>query len=104
MQRGEIWWANLDPPAGKRPVLLLSRNEAYNIRSLVIIAPITTRIRDIPSEVLLTTTDGVPKECVINLDTITTIDKDSLKSRLTIISPEKLKQVDNAIRFSLGLG
>jgi mRNA interferase MazF len=103
MQRGEIWWANLDPPAGKRPVILLSRDEAYSIRSLVIIAPITTRIRNIPSEVMLTTADGLPKDCVINLNTITTIDKDSLQSRLTIISPEKLKKVDNAIRFSLGL-
>jgi mRNA interferase MazF len=103
MQRGEIWWANLDPPAGKHPVLLLSRDEAYSIRSLVIIAPVTTRIRNIPSEVLLTKADGMPKDCVINLDTITTIDKSCLHSRLVILSPDKLKEVEDAIHFSLGL-
>ncbi len=51
MKRGEIWWAELAPPAGRRPVLLLSRNEAYAVRELVMVAPLTTRIRGIPSEV-----------------------------------------------------
>ncbi|MFC1989823.1 type II toxin-antitoxin system PemK/MazF family toxin [Chloroflexota bacterium] len=40
MRRGEIWWAELEPPVGERPVVLLSRNEAYNVRSLVIVAPV----------------------------------------------------------------
>ena len=103
MKRGEIWWAELDPPAGRRPVVLLSRDEAYDVRSLVIIAPVTTRIRNIPAEVPLGTSDGVPQECVINLDTITTVPKDCLRSRLTTLSPKKLKEVEAAIRFALGL-
>lgn len=103
MKRGEIWWAELDPPAGRRPVVLLSRDEAYDVRSLVIIAPVTTRIRNIPAEVPLGTGEGVPQECVINLDTITTIPKDCLRSRLTALSPKKLKEVEVAIRFALGL-
>ena len=53
MRRGEIWWAELTPPAGRRPVLLLSRNEAYAVRELVTVAPVTTRMRHIPSEVPL---------------------------------------------------
>jgi mRNA interferase MazF len=53
MRRGEIWWAELEPPAGRRPVVLLSRDEAYKIRSLIIVAPITARIRRIASEVPL---------------------------------------------------
>jgi mRNA interferase MazF len=103
VKRGEIWWAELDPPAGRRPVVLLSRDEAYDVRSLVIIAPVTTRIRNIPAEVVLGTSDGVPQECVINLDTITTVPKDCLRSRLTNLSPKKLKEVEAAIRFTLGL-
>jgi mRNA interferase MazF len=103
MRRGEIWWAELEPPAGRRPVVLLSRDEAYAVRSLIIVAPITTRIRHIASEVLLGTDDGMTRDCVANLDTITTIPKDCLRDRLTSLSPQKLKEVEAAIHFALGL-
>lgn len=103
MRRGEIWWAELEAPAGKRPVVLLSRDEAYTVRSLVIVAPVTTRIRSIAAEVPLTVEDGMPQECVVNLDVITTIPKDCLRSRLTSLSLKKLKEVEAAIRFALGL-
>ena len=103
MKRGEIWWAELAPPAGRRPVLLLSRNEAYTVRELVMVAPLTTRIRGIPSEVPLGDEDGVPHACVVNLDIITTIAKASLRERLTALSAEKLKAVEEALHFSLGL-
>ena len=103
MKRGEIWWAELAPPAGRRPVLLLSRNEAYAVRGLVMVAPLTTRIRGIPSEVSLRDEDGVPRACVVNLDTITVIAKASLRERLTALSAEKLKAVEEALHFSLGL-
>ena len=103
MRRGEIWWVELEPPAGRRPVLLLSRNEAYSVRSLVVVAPVTTRIRHIASEVSLGTEEGLPHDCVANLDTITTIPKDCLQSRLTILSTKKLKEIESAIRFALGM-
>jgi len=103
VRRGEIWWAELEPPAGRRPVVLLSRDEAYNVRSLVIVAPVTTRIRHIPSEVPLGIDDGMPQDCVANLDTITTIPKDCLQSRLTVLSTKRLKEVGAAIHFALGL-
>ena len=102
MKRGEIWWAELEPPAGRRPVLLLSRDEAYAIRELVIVAPVTTRIRHIPSEVPLGPEDGLPKPCVVNLDTISTIAKATLRDKLTTLSPEKLKAVEIALHFALG--
>ncbi len=103
MKRGEIWWAELGPPAGRRPVLLLSRDEAYSVRELVTVAPVTTRVRHIASEVPLGPDDGLPKDCVVNLDTITTIAKVSLRERLTELNTEKQKAVDDAIRFALGL-
>ncbi len=103
MRRGEIWWAELEPPTGRRPVVLLSRDEAYSVRSLVIVAPVTTRIRNVPSEVPLVADDGVPHDCVANLDTITTIPKECLHSRLTTLSPRKLKEIEAAIHFALGL-
>ena len=103
MKRGEIWWAELEPPAGKRPVVLLSRDEAYAVRSLVIIAPVTTRIRGIAAEVPLTVEDGMPQACVVNLDVITTIPKDCLHSRQAILNRNKLKEIEAAIYFALGL-
>ena len=103
MRRGEIWWAELTPPAGRRPVLLLSRDEAYAVRELVTVAPVTTRMRHILSEVPLGPEDGLPKPCVVNLDTITTIAKRSLQESLTILSPKKLKAVETALHFALGL-
>lgn len=103
MKRGEIWWAELEQPAGRRPVLLLSRDESYSVRELVIIAPVTTRVRHIPSEVPLALEDGVPKPCVVNLDTITTIAKESLRDRLATLNAEKLRAVEIALHFALGL-
>jgi mRNA interferase MazF len=66
VRRGEVWWANLPSPAGRRPVLLLSRNAAYAVRSLVTIAPITRTVRGIPAEVPLRPADGLPQPCVVN--------------------------------------
>jgi mRNA interferase MazF len=103
MRRGEVWWAELPKPAGRRPVVLLSRNEAYGIRALVTVAPLTTRARRIPSEVALDKRDGLPRPCVANLDTITTIPKGALSTRLTALEPAKVAALDRALRFALGL-
>ena len=103
MRRGEVWWAELPEPAGRRPVLLLSRNEAYAVRELVTVAPITSRIRRIPTEVALGRADGLPRRCVVNLDSLTTIPKRILTQRLTALTPEKVGAVDRALRFALGL-
>ncbi|MCX6564029.1 MAG: type II toxin-antitoxin system PemK/MazF family toxin [Candidatus Aminicenantes bacterium] len=103
MRKGEIWWANLPPPVGKRPVVLLSRNEAYAVRNAVTIAEVTSTIRGIPVEVLLGPEDGLPKKCVANLDTLATIRKELLVSRISALKPEKLNLIDEAIRFALDL-
>lgn len=103
MNRGEVWWAELEPPAGRRPVLLLSRDEAYVIRGLITVAPFTTCIRHILSEVLLGPEDGLPRVCAVNLDTINTIAKRRLIERIAILSSEKLNEVDAALHFALGM-
>lgn len=103
MRRGEIWWAELPQPAGKRPVVLLSRDEAYAIRELVTVAPVTTRVRNIPVEVGLGPEDGLPKRCVVNLDSIATIPKGDLRERISQLRPEKRAAIDAAIRFALAL-
>lgn len=103
MKRGEIWWANQPKPIGRRPVVLLSRDEAYEVRNAVTVAQVTTVIRGLPVEVYLDEKDGLPRECVVNLDTITTIRKDILTEKISLLSAEKIRQVNEAIRFALGL-
>ena len=103
MKRGEIWWAELPSPIGKRPVVLLSRDEAYPIRNAVTVAEVTTTIREIPVEVSLGPEDGVPKRCVANLDTIITIRKELLRERVSLLSAEKISQVNQAIKFAFCL-
>ena len=93
MKRGEVWWANLPAPIGKRPVVLLSREEAYSVRSAVTVAEVTTRMRGIPVEVELGPEDGLPKRCVVNLDTIVTIRKEVFTERITLLKKDKIDQI-----------
>jgi mRNA interferase MazF len=103
MRRAEIWWAQLPEPAGRRPVVLLSRDEAYAVRELVTVAPVTTKVRGLPVEVPLGPADGLPKPCAANLDTVTTIAKRSLVERVAALSEEKRQALDEALRFALGV-
>jgi len=103
MQRGEVWWTELPRPIGRRPVVLLSRDEAYAVRNAVTVAEVTTKIRGIPVEVVLGPEDGLTKKCVVNLDTIATIRKDLLIERISLLRSEKLRQIDEAIKFSLSI-
>ncbi len=104
MRRGEIWWAELAPPAGRRPVLLLSRNSVYPVRNAVTVATVTRTVRNIPVEVPLGPEDGMPAKCVVNLDEIVTIRKSRIGERITSLSDEKMTAVSRAIIFALDLG
>jgi mRNA interferase MazF len=103
VRRGEVWWAELPPPMGRRPVLLLSRDSAYAVRTSVTVAVITRSIRHIPSHILLDENDEMPATCAVNLDDINTIRKSSIKERITMLSPEKLSAVRESIVFALDL-
>jgi mRNA interferase MazF len=104
MRRAEVWWSELPPPVGRRPVLLLSRNSAYSVRTSITVAVVTRIIRDIPVEVLLGQEDGMPVKCMVNLDEILTIPKSRLTARITVLSPEKMAAVAKSVIFSLDLG
>ena len=100
LKRGEVWWAKLDK---RRPVVLVSRNEAYDVRSLVIAAPTTTTIRGYAVEVKLGRREGLVRDCVVNCDWLVTIPKEDLLERAGVLSGPKLRQLDDALRFALGL-
>ena len=103
MHRGEVWWANLPPPAGRRPVLLLSRDVAYQVRTSITVGIITRTIRGIPIEVPLDIEDGMPEKCVVNLDDIMTIPKSLLNERITTLHRNKMALVAKAISFALDI-
>ena len=90
-------------PSGERPVLLLSRNAAYRVRTSVTVGIVTRTIRGIPVEVPLGPEDGLPAKCVVNLDDILTIPKGRLVERITSQSAEKMSAVAGAIVFALDL-
>jgi mRNA interferase MazF len=100
VKRGEIWWAGVDKP---RPVCLLSRDEAYSVRALVIVAPLSTTIRSYAVEVKVGSREGLNRPSVINCDWLVTLPLLRLERRLGALSAEKLHQLDDALRFALGL-
>jgi mRNA interferase MazF len=103
MRRGEIRWYKFKAPDKKRPILILTRDSILEYLGEVTVAPITTTIRDIPSEVLLSKDDGMLKDCAINFDHIQTVSKGKIGSLIATLSPEKLEQVRKAILFALNL-
>lgn len=103
MKRGEIRWYRFKAPDKKRPVLILTRDSTLEYLGEVTVAPITSTIRDIPSEVVLMKSDGMPTECAINCDHIQTISQGKIGAVITVLSTEKLQEVRAAILFSLNL-
>ena len=104
MRRGDIRWYKFQTPDKKRPVLILHRDDIIEHLAEVTIAPVTTTIRDIPSEVFLSSVqDGVPRDCAVNLDHIQTVSKSRIGSLITTLSPLRMESVNHALRFALGV-
>lgn len=103
MNRGDIRWYEFQPPDKRRPVLILTRDSAIRVLNSVTVAPITSTIRDIPSEVLLTEADGLPKACAANFDNLQTVSKQKIGERIAVLSDEKMQIAADALRFALGL-
>src|SRR5271165_7355560 len=101
MKQYEIWWADLPKPAGRRPVLLLSRDTAYPVLSKFIAAEITATIRHIPIEVPLGPAERMPKPCVVNCDNMRTISKVHLVRKISQISQRRVREVKRAIGYAL---
>ena len=102
MKRGEVRWYVFSRPDKKRPVLILTRDSALEFLGEVTVAPITSTIRDIPSEVLLSEADGMPRDCAVNLDHLQTVSKSKLGSLIATLSADKMQQVRSSLVFALG--
>ncbi|OQY37630.1 MAG: PemK family transcriptional regulator [Anaerolineaceae bacterium 4572_5.2] len=102
MRRGELRWYTFNEPDKRRPVLILARNSAIGFLNAVTVAPITTTVRDIPSEVFLSREDGMFSECAVNLDNIQTVSKSKLGKLIAHLSPDRMEEVKQALSFALG--
>jgi mRNA interferase MazF len=102
VRRGEIRWYRFSRPDKMRPVLLLTRDSVIEYLGEVTIAPITSTVRGIPSEVPLGPADGVPRDCAVNLDHVQTIAKSRLGALLATLPEARMTEVRSALLFALG--
>ena len=103
MKHGEIGWYKFAPPDKKRPILILTRDSVLQYLGEVTVAPITTTVRNIPSEVLLSKADDLPQDCAVNCDHLQTVSKAKIGPLITALSPSKMITVGRAIRFDLDI-
>ena len=100
-QRGEVWWCEL-PEIARRPVVVLSRDAATISRGRAIVAPCTTTIRGLASEVLLEPgEDPIPRTSAINLDSIENVPSANLTDRLGRLSDARMREVCAALAVAV---
>lgn len=90
------------PPDKQRPVVVLTRESALAYLSTATVAPITSTIRGVPSEVILDETDGMKKPCAVNLHNMVTVSQLRLGRRVARLSNIRLGEICAAVRFSIG--
>jgi mRNA interferase MazF len=103
VNRGDVCWYNFKTPDKKRPVLVLTRDSAIAVLNAVTIAPITSTIRSIPTELVLTEEDGLPQTCAANFDNLQTVPKGQIGDRITRLSRRRMQEAAAAVSFALAL-
>jgi mRNA interferase MazF len=103
MKRGEVRWYKFGKPDKNRPVVILTRDSIIPYIGEVTVAPVTSTVRDIPSEVPLGRADGMPRDCAINCDHLQTVAQLKIGPLVASLSPGKLHEVRRAIAFALAL-
>ncbi|MGQ0505589.1 MAG: type II toxin-antitoxin system PemK/MazF family toxin [Myxococcaceae bacterium] len=100
MKQYEVWWAELPAPVGRRPVLLLSRNAAYEFLSRILVVEITTTLRGIAQELALSKRDGLPARCVANFDNLHQIPRAALERRVCSLS-SRVVEIKKALGYTV---
>ena len=100
MNRGEVWWFE-SPDETRRPVLLLTRSMLIQRMLTIMVAPVTSRRRNIPTEVVLDEDDGMPRPCVVSLDKVRTVPRAHLTASVTALGPERMAEVCQALRVAV---
>jgi mRNA interferase MazF len=102
VNRGDVCWYTFKAPDKRRPVLILTRDSAIAVLHSVTVAPITSTIRNIPTEVVLTKDDGLPNTCAANFDNLQTVPKSNIGGRISRLTARKMKEAGTAVSFALG--
>lgn len=102
IERGEVRLLRFPSPDKTRPVLILTRGSAISYLSRVTVAPITSTVRGVPSEVALGLEDGMRQPCAINLHNLVTVSQEGVGRRLTKLSSLRMREVCSALSFALG--
>jgi mRNA interferase MazF len=101
VSRGEVWWLE-HADAGRRPACVVTREAAIAVLDSVLIAPATRTVRGIPTEIELSREDGMPSDCALSLDNLTTVPKALLTERITTLSAAKMNDLCRALRAATG--
>jgi len=102
LNRGDVCWYTFKAPDKKRPVLILTRDSGIAVLNAVTVAPITSTIRSIPTELVLTTDDGMPETCAANFDNLQTVPKANVGDRIARLTVRRMREVAQAVSFALG--
>ena len=98
MRRGEVWWAELPPPVGARPVVILTRDSVLTSIGAVVVTIVTRTVRQLPTEVVLGRRQGLPVRCVANLDNVLTVPRHRLKRQMGACDADKVTELNEAIK------
>lgn len=101
MRRAEVWWAELPPPVGSRPVVILTRDAVLHSIDSIVVALVTRTVRGVPTEVVLGRRQGLPVQCVANLDNILTVPRSRLKRQMGACDAAKVDELNRAIKAAL---
>jgi mRNA interferase MazF len=104
VERGQVRLYRFPPPDKQRPVLVLTRDSAVSYLTRVTVAPITSTIRGVPSEVALGPDDGMKQACAVNLHNVVTVAKEYLGRRVAHLDERRMREVCDALGFALGCG
>ena len=103
MQRGEVRWYRFARPDKQRPIVVLTRDSAISFLGEVTVAPVTSTIRDIPTEVILDESHGMTRPCAVNLDHVQTVPKGRVGRLITTLDAGTMRDVARALAFALDL-
>lgn len=103
MRRGEVWWAELPPPVGSRPVVILTRDAVLPSIGAVVVALVTRTVRQLPTEVVVGRRQGLPGPCVANLDNVMTVPRARLKRLMGACDADKLAELNRAVKAAFDL-
>lgn len=101
MRRAEVWWAELPPPAGNRPVVILTRDSVLHSIGLIVATLVTRTVRGLETEVTLGRRQGLRVQCVANLDNIVTVPRARFKRLMGACDATKLEELNQAIKTAL---